>query len=169
MRHLRHQQKGLYIVEFALVAALFFVLLFGAIEFARALFVWNTLTEATRRGARLAAVCPVGHASIANVTVFNAPGAAGASPILPGLNSSAVVTEYLDSEGNTGAVVPDIRYVRVRIKDFTHTLLIPRLLPGLETMNMTLNAPEFETTLPSESLGCVPDMDHDGACISLCP
>ena len=51
---MRHQQKGMYTVEFALVAALFFVLLFGVIEFARALFVWETLTEATRRGARLA-------------------------------------------------------------------------------------------------------------------
>jgi len=32
---MKHQQKGLYIVEFALVAALFFVLLFAVIEFAR--------------------------------------------------------------------------------------------------------------------------------------
>jgi hypothetical protein len=163
MRHLRHRQKGLYIVEFALVAGLFFVLLFGAIEFARALFVWNTLTEATRRGARLAAVCPVGHASIANVTVFNAPGAAGASPILPTLNSSAVVTEYLNQAGVPTGTYNDIRYVRVRIVGFTHTLLIPALLPGLPAM--TLNAPAFETTLPRESLGVVPD----GAGSTLCP
>lgn len=161
---MRHQQKGLYIVEFALVAALFFVLLFAVIEFARALFVWNTLTEATRRGARLAVVCPVGHASIANVTVFNAPAAAGASPILPGLDSSDVVTAYLDQTGTVTASFNDIRYVRVSIAGFTHTLLIPALLPGLPAM--TLNAPTFETTLPRESLGAVPDA---GAGSTLCP
>ncbi len=152
---MKHQQKGLYIVEFALVAALFFVLLFAVIEFARALFVWNTLTEATRRGARLAVVCPVGHASIANVTVFNAPAAAGASSILPGLDSSDVVTDYLDQTGAVTASFNDIRYVRVSIVGFTHTLLIPALLPGLPAM--TLTAPAFETTLPRESLGAVPD------------
>ncbi|WP_031436161.1 TadE/TadG family type IV pilus assembly protein [Methylobacter tundripaludum] len=152
---MKHQQKGLYIVEFALVAALFFVLLFAVIEFARVLFVWNTLTEATRRGARLAVVCPVGHASIANVTVFNAPAAAGASPILPGLDSSDVVTDYLDQTGAVTAVFNNIRYVRVRIVGFTHTLLIPALLPGLPAM--TLTAPTFATTLPRESLGAVPD------------
>jgi hypothetical protein len=161
---MRHQQKGLYIVEFALVAALFFVLLFAVLEFARALFVWNTLTEATRRGARLAVVCPVGHASIANVTVFNAPSASGASPILPGLDSSDVVTAYLDQAGAVTASFNDIRYVRVSIVGFSHTLLIPALLPGLPAM--TLTAPTFETTLPRESLGAVPDA---GAGSTQCP
>lgn len=157
------RQKGIYIVEFALVASLFFVLLFGVIEFGRALFIWNSLTEATRRGARLAAVCPVGHASIANVTVFNDPGAGGASPVLPGLDSSDVVTDYLDQAGVATATLNNIRYVRVSIVGFQHTLLIPALLPGLP--NMTLTAPPFETTLPSESLGFVPD----GAGSTQCP
>ena len=157
------RQKGIYIVEFTLVAALFFVLLFATIEFARALFVWNSLTEATRRGARLAAVCPMDHASIANVAVFNDPGAAGASPILPGLNSSDVTTDYLDQAGVVTATLSDIRYVRVSIVGFQHTLLLPALLPGLPGMPLT--APPFETTLPSESLGFVPD----GAGSTQCP
>lgn len=144
------RQKGLYIVEFALVAALFFVLLFALIEFARALFVWNTLTEATRRGARLAVVCPVDHASIANVTVFNAPAAAGASPILPGLNSGMVSVSY------------PAGLVRVQITGYQHTLLIP-------LVSTTLTAPVFETTLPRESLGCVPDMANGGVCVTQCP
>jgi hypothetical protein len=160
---MKRRQKGLYIVEFALVAGLFFVLLFGIIEFARALFTWNTLTEATRRGARLAAVCPVGHASIANVTVFNDPGIAGASPILPTLSSADVITQYLDQAGAVTANFNDIRYVRVSIIGFQHTLLIPPLIPGLPVM--TLNAPTFETTLPRESLGAVPD----GAGSTQCP
>lgn len=157
------RQKGIYMVEFTLVAAVFFVLLFGVIEFGRALFVWNSLTEATRRGARLAAVCPMDHASIANVAVFNTPDAGGASPILSGLNSSNVVTDYLDQAGVTTATLSNVRYVRVSIVGFQHTLLIPALLSGLPSMLLT--APQFETTLPSESLGFVPD----GGGSTLCP
>jgi len=99
----------------------------------------------------------------ANVTVFNAPAAAGASSILPGLDSSDVVTDYLDQTGAVTASFNDIRYVRVSIVGFTHTLLIPALLPGLPAM--TLTAPAFETTLPRESLGAVPD----GAGSTQCP
>lgn len=160
---MKRRQDGLYTVEFALVAALFFVLLLGMIEFARALFVWNSLTEATRRGARLAVVCPMDHPSIANVTVFNAPGTDGASPIVAGLDSANVVTDYLDQDGAVTANFNDIRYVRVSIVGFQHTLLIPALLPGLPAM--TLTAPAFETTLPRESLGAVPD----GAGSTQCP
>ncbi len=51
-------QRGAAMVEFALIALLFFIILFGIIEFGRAFFTYNTLVEATRRGARVAAVCP---------------------------------------------------------------------------------------------------------------
>jgi len=43
-------------VEFAIIAPLLFVLLFGIIDFGRALFLVNNLTSAVREGARLAAV-----------------------------------------------------------------------------------------------------------------
>jgi hypothetical protein len=146
------RQKGLYIVEFAIVGLVFFILLFGALEFGRALFVWNTLTEATRRGARLAVVCPIDHASIKNVTLFNDPGDAGASPVLPSLDIDMVDVSY------------PAGLVQVRITGYQHTLLIPLPIP-LDP----LTAPDFETTLPRESLGCVPDMDNDGVCVSQCP
>jgi Flp pilus assembly protein TadG len=145
------RQSGLATVEFALVGALFFVVLFAVVEFGRALFVWNTLTEATRRGARLAAVCPLNDPAIVNVAVFNAPNASsGESAVLNGLSTGNVTTEYLDASGNVTATAGNIRYVRVRIDNYQHTLLIPFL-------NTTLTAPSFETTLPSESLGALPD------------
>lgn len=43
-------------VEFALVVALFLILLLGIIDFTRALWAWNRLTQATRTGARYATV-----------------------------------------------------------------------------------------------------------------
>ena len=44
-------------VEFAIVAALFFSLLLGIMDFGRMLFMWNSAAEATRLGARVAVVC----------------------------------------------------------------------------------------------------------------
>lgn len=147
-----NRQNGIHTVEFAIVGAVFFVLLFGVIEFGRALFTWNTLTEATRRGARLAVVCPENHASIKNVAVFNSPDASGASPILPNLDSENVTIEY------------PAGFVRVRIAGYQYSLLIPPLIPGLDFSPFI--APEFETTLPRESMGAVPD---SGAGSIQCP
>jgi Flp pilus assembly protein TadG len=48
------KQRGVAAVEFAFVAMIFFMLFFGIIEVARALYVCNTLQEVTRRAAALA-------------------------------------------------------------------------------------------------------------------
>lgn len=49
------RQGGMAAVEMALVALIFFVLLFGVVEFARAMYLINTLAEVTRRAAAAAA------------------------------------------------------------------------------------------------------------------
>jgi len=51
----RTRQQGVAAVEFALVAMLFFLLFFGIVEIARAMYICNTLQEVTRRAAALAA------------------------------------------------------------------------------------------------------------------
>jgi Flp pilus assembly protein TadG len=50
-------QSGATILEFAIVAALFFSLLLGIMDLGRILFTWNAAAEATRLGARIAVVC----------------------------------------------------------------------------------------------------------------
>ena len=52
----KSRQGGQTLVEFALVSLLFFVVLIGLVEFARALWTWNTIVQATRAGARFAVV-----------------------------------------------------------------------------------------------------------------
>lgn len=59
--------RGQALAEFALVAPLFFVLLFGIVEAGRFMFYYETLNNATREGARYAIVngantlgCPTG-------------------------------------------------------------------------------------------------------------
>ena len=49
-------QRGVAAVEFALIAIPFFLLLLGAMEFGRLLYLWNTAQEVTRNAARQAVV-----------------------------------------------------------------------------------------------------------------
>ena len=50
----KSNQDGTAAVEFALVVSMFLVLVFGIIEFARIMYMYNTLAEVTRRAARAA-------------------------------------------------------------------------------------------------------------------
>lgn len=49
------RQRGVAAVEFALVAVIFFTIVFGVIELARTMYLLNTLKEVTRRAANDAA------------------------------------------------------------------------------------------------------------------
>ena len=84
-------------MEFAIIGTLLMVVVFGIIEFGRALFVMNALTEATRRGARMAVVCPVGDPKPASTAVFD--NGAGSSAVVSGLTTGNVQVEYLDTAG----------------------------------------------------------------------
>jgi TadE-like protein len=134
-------QKGTTTVEFAIVGAVLLTIMFAVIEFGRVLFTYAVLNEGTRRGARVAAVCPVNDPAIAQETAFAS---------LPGLTTQNVAVEYLnqnggmigDPAGSFGA----IEYVQVRIVNYQHPMWIPFL-------NLVLTVPDFAATLPRESLG----------------
>jgi Flp pilus assembly protein TadG len=55
-RGVRRDQRGVAVVEFALVAIPLFLLVFGIIDFGRALNYYNDLTQLAGQGARFAAV-----------------------------------------------------------------------------------------------------------------
>jgi Flp pilus assembly protein TadG len=148
----RKRQRGTTTVEFAIVGALALALIFYVIEFGRILFTLNMLDEGARRGARVAAVCDVNDAAIAQAATFVS---------LPGLSTSNVVTEYL---GNNGAVLgdpqaadyPSIAFVRVRIENYS----FPVALPFIASL---FAAPAIAATVPRESLG-VPYFGAAPAC-----
>ncbi|HEX5443045.1 MAG TPA: TadE/TadG family type IV pilus assembly protein [Pirellulales bacterium] len=62
MNRTRHQvrrareRRGTALVEFAMVAPVFFLFMVGAIEFGRAIMVQEVLTDASREGARIGSV-----------------------------------------------------------------------------------------------------------------
>ena len=141
----RDKQGGLSTVEFALVALVLFTMMFGLIEVARGFFVSSALDQATRRGARMAVVCPINDPAIFQVAAFN-------NAVIPDLDAGDITVEYLDIAGAIVANPADpasfrlIRYVQVRVVGYQHQTFIP-LASALIPM------PEFITVLPRESLG----------------
>jgi hypothetical protein len=90
-------QRGVAAVEFALGAMLFFTFVFGVIELARALYMWSTMIEVTRRAARSAAAAD-----------FSEPGA------LDAIRSKAMFNEIpggLPLRGNLGPANLSIDYL----------------------------------------------------------
>lgn len=158
----KHRQKGAETVEFAMIAVLFFAILFAIIEFSRALFVWNALAEATRRGARMAVICPYQSPIPKQVAIFDViAGSLGTSPIIAGLTPAMVKVSYLNQAGGVEADQTLIKFAQVTITGYTHTLLIP-------IWGRSLTAPAFATTLPSESLGAVPTYPPAAAATPAC-
>lgn len=155
----KHKQKGAETVEFAMIALLFFAVLFAIIEFSRAMFVWNALTEATRRGARMAVICPVGSDIPKQVAIFDViAGSLGSSPIIAGLTPDMVTVSYFyvdPAGGKTSTTDPtQAKFTEVSITGYTHTLMIP-------LWGSSVTSPEFKTTLNTESLGAVPSYPGD--------
>jgi len=93
MKHrqsLVRRQKGAAAVEFALIAMVFFILLIGVLEMGRVLFTWNAAAEATRYGARVAAVCDINDSAILSRM----------QDIMPNLEAANVSVSYLPSGCN---------------------------------------------------------------------
>jgi len=137
------KQNGGQLVEFAMVGLVFIMVTVAIFEFSRIMFTWNALTEAVRRGARVAVVCPKNDPAIKNIAVFDSFDGSGTSPVVKGFTTADITLEYLpDAEGKADA------FVRVST-DIELTSYIP-LIGGL------INSPVFTTTVPAEGLGVVP-------------
>jgi Flp pilus assembly protein TadG len=82
----RRQRRGAAAVEFAIVAPVFFLLVFGMIEYGRMVMVEQVLTNASREGARVGVLDPpTGQTSLPLVTT--------------------TVNNYLTAAGISGATI----------------------------------------------------------------
>ncbi|TXI41436.1 MAG: pilus assembly protein [Nitrosomonas sp.] len=112
-----------------------FTILIGIMELSRVLHYWNTATEATRLGARLAVVCNQNAAAV-KTKMQNMLGI---------LNSSNISVQYIDKDGKSCDLDSSCRSVTVSISGVTVSTLAP-LVP------LNIAMPSFSTTLPRESL-----------------
>lgn len=168
----RTVQGGMAVVEFALVAVILFSFIFGTMELARALYLWNTLAEVVNRAARMAAFSTPGDATVRQKAMFQ--DAAGGLPLGGGINDTNLLIEYLAANQSTVVAAPAcpvqnlinctnaplgptcIRFVRVRLcMPNTQCEQVPyQTIAGLDALNaFKVKLPTFATVVPAESLG----------------
>ena len=132
---LKHQD-GASAVEFALVSSVFFMLLFGAMEMGKVLFLWNAAVEGTRSAARTAVVCDLNAAAVkSRITT-----------LMPLIAASSIDVVY-EPAGCSASVAPICTLITVSVKPGTD---IPVAIPFASLTKITM--PGFSTTLTTESL-----------------
>jgi hypothetical protein len=180
------RQAGVFAVEFSMVVVMFLLLIFILLEVSRALYIWNTLQEVTRRAARAAAATDFSDASalaqLRRQAIFRAtPGMlAFSAPV----SEDHVVIDYLalenQSDGSmTQVPIPTgslpgcparnrlvctadagssgcIRFVRVRICQPGSNCAPVPYETIVPMVNMSVTLPISTTIVKAESLGYSP-------------
>jgi Flp pilus assembly protein TadG len=138
----KSNQRGATLVEFSIAATVFLTAMFAVVEFGRALWVHNALTDAARRGARYAVLHSSGDIdSVRNVVVYGNPAGSG-NPMLENLSTGNVTVNYSGYGLNNGTVT-------VSITNYEFQLILPLLVTSIQM-------PNYSTTLTGESAGFVP-------------
>src|SRR5437870_11099901 len=99
-------QRGSAIVEFTLVALMFFSLVFGLVEFGRALFAYSTIASAAREGVRYATV----HGSESKQPATTDDISAYVRTKAVGLNNVVVAVTWLPTNTPGSTVRVQVRY-----------------------------------------------------------
>ena len=135
-------ERGSSLVEFSIAVTVFLTVMFGVIEFGRALWVHNALADAARRGARYATVSKASEADkVKNVVVYGNPDGTG-DPMLPNFSTTNVTVDYSGFGLNKGTV-------SVSITNYQFQFVIP-------IVGTTITMPNYTTTQKGESVGLVP-------------
>lgn len=124
----RRAQSGAAMVEFALVAMIFIMIALAIMEFGRWMFTLNAASEATRWGARLAAVCSLDEPTIKEKM----------QSILP-VTAAQIAISYSPA----GCMAANCQMVEVRLVDVHFNPLFPFMSAGVPV-------PPFTTTLTRE-------------------
>jgi Flp pilus assembly protein TadG len=159
----KHSEKGTTVAEFAMVALLFFTMIFAIIEFGRLLYTHNALTDATRRGARFAAIHhglnDADKQAVKNFVVygpngtFDDEGNPTSPPLINDLTTDMVQVDFegVDLDGDpdtpeTTAYGTNLGQATVSIQNYQFNLSIP-------VVGRILTLPQYTTTTMAESAG----------------
>jgi len=135
-------QRGATLVEFAIAATVFLSVLFSVLEFGRALWAHNALTDAARRGARYAVLHAASDVdSVKKVVVYGDP-AGGTNPVVENLTTDNVTVSYSNFGLETGTV-------SVSITNYQFKFVVPLI-------GTVIRMPSYRTTLTGESAGLIP-------------
>ena len=132
-KRFKSNEQGATLVEFSIAALVFLTVMFGVIEFGRALWVHNALADAARRGARYASVHSAGDVEkVRNVVVYGDEDG-GDTPMIPNLTPDNVAVNYSNWAVNGGTVT-------VSITEYEFQFVIP-------IVGTTITMPSYTTTL----------------------
>jgi Flp pilus assembly protein TadG len=142
IKHYKENERGSTLVEFSIGVTVFVMAMFAVLEFGRALWVHNALSDAARRGARYAVLhSSSDSAGVKNIVVYgNAAGSGQA--MLNDLSTANVEVTYTNFGLNDGTV-------SVSIKDYQFQFVIP-------IVGTKITMPKYTTTLTAESAGFLP-------------
>ena len=146
-------EKGQSLVEMALVCLIFFFLLFGILEFGRALWTYNTIVQSTREAARWAVVNVANAADSTdinrarNIVIYGYPDVSSGAPLLPGLASATVTVAIQPLQTDPSGTAINEK-ITVSVSNYQFQFIVP-IAP-------TITIPAFETTLFTESKGNFP-------------
>ena len=136
-------ERGAALVEYAIALTVFLTSMFGVIEFGRALWVHNALSDAARRGARYAVLNSSSNVdAVKNVVVYGDP-AGGTQPVVPNLTTANVTVTYTDFALNKGTAT-------VSVTGYQFQFVIP-------IIGTSITMPSYSTTRTGESIGFIPD------------
>lgn len=137
----KSRQSGSTAVEFALVLLIFLTFVLAITDFGRMLYTWNAATEATRAGARYAAVCDDNDPS------RKAQVLAKMQALLPQITDIDLAWE--DKDGNSGCKSATCVGVTVTIVGMNYQWISP--IAGLAKLApKAIPAPTFRTYLVRE-------------------
>jgi Flp pilus assembly protein TadG len=139
----KSSERGSTLVEFAIALTVLLTAMFAVMEFGRALWVHNALTDAARRGARYAVLhSSADMGAVKNVVVYGDP-AGGSQAVVPNLTTANVTVTYTDFALNKGTAT-------VSVTGYQFQFVVPLI-------GTTITMPSYTTTLTGENAGFIPD------------
>lgn len=181
------RQRGAFAIEFSIVFLLFLVMVLGIIEVSRALYMWNTLQEVTRRAARAASTTdfsnPAAMDQLRRDALFS--GSSGKLAFGDPVTDRHIVIDYLSLQNNAGVstrvAIPNgnlpgcparnrlnctadangpscIRFVRVRVCEPGSNCAPVAHTTMVSLVTLPMDLPTSTTIVRAESLGYTPGM-----------
>src|SRR6476659_810313 len=113
----RRTERGASLLEFAIAATVFLTVLFAIVEFGRALWVHNALTDAARRGARYAVLHKASDIDdVKKIVVYG--DLTSTTPLLENLTTDNVTVTYNAFNLDSGTA-------SVSVHDYQFQLILP--------------------------------------------
>ena len=138
----KNGEEGASLMEFAIAATVFLTVLFAVVEFGRALWVHNALSDAARRGARYAVMHKATEIEdVKKIVVYG--DLTETTPLLDNFSADNVDVIYDNFKLDGGTV-------SVSVKNYDFQLILPLLVSSIRM-------PNYTTTLTGESVGLLPE------------